>query len=40
MLDQLPNAKRVAEIVRKRRLIPDTPHWRLSTKLFKDYRRQ
>ncbi|WP_301271685.1 hypothetical protein [Halomonas sp. XH26] len=39
MLDQLPNAKRIAAIVRQRRLIPDTPRWRLSTRLFKDYRR-
>lgn len=39
MLDQLPNAKRIAALAVRRR-IPDTPPWRLSTRLFKDYGRQ
>lgn len=39
MLDQLPNAHRIVALVVRRR-IADTPQWRLSTRLFKDYRRQ
>ncbi|QPI65897.1 hypothetical protein [Vreelandella venusta] len=38
MLDQLPNARRIAALVVLSR-IPDTPQWRLSTRLFKDYGR-
>ncbi|WP_269457716.1 hypothetical protein [Halomonas sp. hl-4] len=37
-LTDLPNAKRIAALVR-RKPPPDTPRWRLSTRLFKDYGR-
>ena len=38
MLTDLPNAKRIAALAVRRR-IPDTPQWRLMTRLFKDYGR-
>ena len=38
MLDKLPQAQRIAALAVRRR-IPDTPLWRLSTRLFRDYGR-
>ena len=39
LLTDLPNARRIASLAVRRR-IADTPQWRLSTRLFRDYGRQ
>ncbi|WP_264297498.1 MULTISPECIES: hypothetical protein [unclassified Halomonas] len=39
LLTDLENARRIAALVVRRR-IPDTPQWRLSTRLFKGYGRR